>query len=136
MAEEKNKKWAQVFYSRWFLLALFLIAVLLVASYVRAYYQEYQVREQISALKSEIQSMQSKKIETIELLKYVSSTDFVEEKARTELNLLKPGEKMAFIQSASSGDKAIGQENDNLVKLSGIMNPIKWFKFFFLKDNN
>lgn len=136
MSEEKNKKWTQIFYSRWFLPALFLMAILLVVSYVRAYYQEYEVRQQIEALKSEISSMQTKKIETIELLKYSSSTDFVEEKARTELNLIKPGEKVAFISNLSAGDKSIGQSNSNLVKLSLINNPIKWFKFFFLKDTN
>ncbi|EKD43259.1 MAG: hypothetical protein ACD_72C00382G0001 [uncultured bacterium] len=42
---------------------------------------------------------------------------------------------MAFIPSSNT-QGSIGQENGDLVKLSGVKNPFKWFKFFFIKDNN
>jgi len=135
MDDQKNGKWKQIFYSRWFLLVLFGLSVLLVFSYVRAYYQEYKVRNEITGLHEELDSLQSKKLKTMEILKYVQSEAFVEEKARTELNLLKPGEKMAVIPSGSLKND-IGQPETNLVKWTNVKNPIKWFKFFFFKDNN
>ncbi|MFA6424526.1 MAG: septum formation initiator family protein [Candidatus Magasanikbacteria bacterium] len=134
MSESKNEKWKQIFYSRWFLLVLFGLAMLLIFSYVRAYYQEYRVRSEIDSLQEEVNDLESKKLQTVEALKYVQSQAFVEEKARTELNLLKSGEKMAIIPSGSLNIK-IGQPTDDLVKWTNINNPIKWFKFFFIKNN-
>ncbi len=135
MSESKNNNWKQIFYSRWFLLVLFVLAFLLIFSYIRAYYQEYKVRTEINGLREELDSLQSKKIKTMEVLKYVQSPAFVEEKARTELNLLKPGEKMAVIPSGSVKSD-IGQPEANLIKWSNVKNPIKWLKFFFFKDIN
>jgi len=135
MAEVKNEKWKQVFYSQWFLLVLFLLAIFLIFSYIRAYYQESRVRSEIDSLHEEVESLEAKKIKTVEILKYVQSQAFVEEKARTELNLLKPGEKMAIIPSGSIKTD-IGQSEQDLLKWSNVKNPIKWFKFFFFKDNN
>lgn len=135
MAEAQNEKWKQVFYSQWFLLVLFLLAIFLVFSYIRAYYQESRVRSEIDTLHEEVETLEAKKIKTVEILKYVQSQAFIEEKARTELNLLKPGEKMAIIPSGSM--KAdIGQPKQDLLKWSSVKNSIKWFKFFFFKDNN
>ena len=135
MSEEKNKsKWAQIFYSRWFLLVLFLLTLLLVASYTRAYYQEYQVRKQISDLQLQLHSLEAKKIETMELLKYSQSSTFFEEKARTELNMLKPGENEVIINSSTSL-LSNRQENGDMVKWTPVTNPIKWFKFYFLNNN-
>lgn len=135
MAEAKNEKWKQVFYSQWFLLVLFLLAIFLIFSYIRAYYQESRVRSEIDTLHEEVETLEAKKIKTVEILKYVQSQAFVEEKARTELNLLKPGEKMAIIPSGSIKTD-IGQPEQDLLKWSNVKNPIKWFKFFFFKDNN
>lgn len=135
MSESKNNNWKQIFYSRWFLLVLFALSILLIFSYIRAYYQEYKVRTEINGLREELDSLQSKKIKTMEVLKYVQSQAFVEEKARTELNLLKPGEKLAVIPSGSVKN-SIGQPEADLIKWSNVKNPIKWLKFFFFKDNN
>ncbi len=135
MSESKNENWKHIFYSRWFLLVLSGLAVLLVFSYIQAYYQEYKVRAEIDTLHKEVLNLEAKKIKTVEILKYVQSQAFVEEKGRTELNLLKPGEKMVIIPSGSLKND-IGQSEPDLVKWSKVNNPIKWFKFFFFKDNN
>ncbi len=133
MAEAKNNKWGNVFYSRWFLLVLFGLVMLLTFSYLRAYYQEYRVRSEIDILRDEVQNLEVKKLETVEIFKRVQSKAFIEEKARTELNLLKPGEKMAVIPSGSLKTN-IGQAESDLIKWTNVKNPIKWFKFFFFKD--
>ena len=131
---KNNNKWAQVFYSRWFLVVLFLLTILLVISYARAYYQEYQVRKQISDFQDELHSLQAKKIETIDMLKYAQSQSFVEEKARIELNMLKPGENEVVINSGTSF-LSNRQEKVDMVKWTPVTNPVKWFKFYFLNTN-
>lgn len=133
MVNSKEQKWKQIFYSRWFLAVLFVLTFLLIISYVRAYYQEYQVRQEIANLQEQLHSLESKKIETMDLLRYAQSSTFVEEKARTELNLAKPGENMAIIASDSQKD-INGQQKQNMIKWSQVSNPIKWFKFFFITN--
>lgn len=129
--KDQNQKWKQIFYSRWFLALLFVLTFLLIISYIRAYYQEFQVRQEISNLQEQLKSLESKKIETVEFLKYAQSSTFVEEKARTELNLIKPGENAVVITSGSELE-VNRQEKTNMIKWSQVSNPIKWFKFFFI----
>lgn len=133
MVNSKNQKWKQIFYSRWFLALLFAFTILLFISYVRAYYQEYRVRQEIEDLQKQLHSLESKKIETMELLKYAQSSTFAEEKARTELNLIKPGENVAIINNNDQSESN-RQEKQDMIKWSQVSNPIKWFKFFFINN--
>jgi len=135
MAGKQEAIWKHFFYSKWFLVAMLFLIVVMLSSYARAYYQEYLVKQEIKNLQEEVHSLESKKLETVEILKYVQSDAFVEEKARTELNLLKPGEKMAVI-AEDSLKKDNGQLEDKVVKWSSLQNPIKWIKFFFFKNIN
>lgn len=123
-----GKKWRTIFWSRWFLLITFIIAVLVIVAFGRAFYQDYQIRQEISQLQDEVKRLETKKLETIEVLKYVKSSDFIEQKARTELNLSKPGEQSAIIPSQLS--KFSGQPENNMINFKNLSNPIKWIKFF------
>ena len=67
-----------IFSSRLFIIfAVFLLLFLSVA-YARAYYQNYQVEQEIGRLRSEAKRLEAKKIETLDLLKYVQSPSYVE----------------------------------------------------------
>jgi len=106
-----------------------LVAIFTAVAYGRAYYRDYQIRKEIIDLQNEVKKLEAKKIETMEVLQYVKSTNFIEEKARTELNLVKPGEKMIVITSgtqpeASSSSKSWNYKQD-------VPNPVKWWRFFF-----
>lgn len=121
------------FLSRWFLIGAFVLACLIGFAFFRAYYREYEVNKEISRLQEEVHKLETKKIESLELLKYVQSDAFVEEKARTEFNMAKPGEKAAVI-GISAPPKESGQENIAVVKWNNLKNPIKWFKYFLHQD--
>lgn len=124
-----QNQWAKFFSSRWFLLALLTASLLTSFAYGRAYYQDYQVRQEIERLQNEVKKMETKKLETIEILKYVKSPDFIEEKARTELNLIKPGEQVALIHDA---DKSAVNSNEQTapIRQKPASNPAKWWKLF------
>ena len=59
-------------------------------------------------------------MELLEVLKYVKSDSFAEEKARTELNMVKPGEQVLVVpKSEVKGNR---QENNSMIGLSNISN--------------
>lgn len=88
------------------------------------------MKQEIERLKSEADTLESKKIETLEILKYVQSSDFAEQKARMEFNMSKPGEQVAIVKSGGSGEIGNGQVDNIVVESSNVSNFIKWWNFF------
>ena len=131
MANDGRKNYWRIFLaSRWFLLLLLAISVLISFAYGRAYYQDYQVRQEIERLKKDMQKIETKKLETIELLKYVKSTAFIEEKARTELNMVKPGEQVVVLEGGVDTNNP-QSDKKNLDQTEGVSNFVKWWRFFW-----
>ena len=124
-----KKDWQKFFGSRWFLVILLLVAIFTAVAYGRAYYRDYQIRKEIIDLQNEVKKLEAKKIETMEVLQYVKSTNFIEEKARTELNLVKPGEKMIIITSGTQSNDSSSFKNWDYKQ--DVPNPVKWWRFFF-----
>lgn len=124
-----KRTWKQLFGSRWFTgITIVLFGILLLA-YIRAYTQNYHIQEEIKRLQKEAARLETKKIETIDMLGYVKSPAFIEEKARTELNLVKEGEHLVVVKGG--GGLSSGQiENDMLESLQ-FSNPRKWWRYFF-----
>ena len=116
------------FYSRLFLIIAFFGACIVALGYARAYYQDYKIREEIAALEREVRDLESKKIESLEILKYVTSDAFVEEKARTELNMKKPGEQVVVIQREGDAQRRVvpGTSADR----PDLSNREKWWYYF------
>ncbi len=119
------------FASRWFLAVSLAVAVLFAIGYARAYYQDYKVRQQVTALENEVRSLEKKKLESMEVLNYVMSDRFVEEKARTELNMKKPGEHVLLLGQ----DQAVSPKpmRETVVETGGgqrLPIPLKWWYYF------
>lgn len=130
MPTKEQRQFKRFFLSRWFLLIALGAAVFVAVAYGRAYYSDYQVRQEITRLQAEVKKLEAKKLETMEILKYVQSGAFVEEKARTELNMQKPGEQVTVI-GGSAVSNTSGQSETDMVKSYNISNPLKWWKFFW-----
>ncbi len=122
----------QFFSSRLFLILACIVALLVAFSYARAYYQDFAIRQEISRLESEVDRLEYKKLESFELLKYVSSDAYVEEKGRVEFNLKKPGEQVLVIPEETTlpGTGTTSQENQD----KDLKNPVKWWYYFLHKD--
>ena len=67
----------------------------------------------------------------MDILKYVTSDSFVEEKARIELNMKKPGEKVIVIKGENTEESL---EKNNPVEKPLLNNPIKWWYYFIHKS--
>lgn len=132
MERQKTTFVRRFFASRLFLLVAFLVAVLAAIGYARAYYQDFKVKQQIEALQNEVKSLEKKKLESMEILKYVTSPQFVEEKARTELNMKKPGEQVVVLNGLVEDQKEIA---GGPVENKYLSNPIKWWYYFWDKSH-
>ena len=126
-AQKTNRRF---FSAWWFLAGVFVVAVLAVLAFGRAVYQDYQVKKEIARLQEEVKSLEGKKFSTLEVLKYMQSEKFLQDKARSEFNLAKPGENLSVISLPSSSDELTGQPADDMVKSSNLSNPEKWWNFF------
>lgn len=124
----KDNGWKIILGSRLFIFVATIIAMMVMFGYARAYYQDYLVTQEIHNLQDQAKSLQAKKMELLEVLKYVKSDSFAEEKARTELNMVKPGERVLVVPQAA--DKVNRQENNSMIGLSNISNYKKWWKNF------
>ncbi len=135
MTENRKKtSIGRFFASRSFLIVALVIVTLFALGFARAYYQDYRVKREIQQLEYEVSQLEQKKLDSLEMLKYVASPAYVEDKARTELNMKKPGENVAFLQniaeeSAPTGDnKAVSTDGQEL------SNPVKWWYYFIHKE--
>lgn len=132
--ENLKSPFLRFFMSRLFLILGFIVAVLVAFSYMRAYYQDYAIRQEIIRLESEVRRLEHKKLESFKLLNYVLSDDYVEEKARIELNLKKPGENVLVISEdgvSKHKQKSLAVFQEDLPTLK---NPVKWWYYFTHKD--
>lgn len=126
--QRQTSNWKIFFSSRLFMLVATIIALMVVFGYARAYYQDYLVAQEIRQLQDQAKSLQAKKMELLEVLKYVKSDSFAEEKARTELNMVKPGEQVLVVPHTAAADNR--QENNGMIGLSNISNYKKWWQYF------
>lgn len=109
--------------------ALYILAgvfLLFAFNFGRAYYQNFQVRQEIKELEAQVKGLETKKLESLEILKFVSSDDYVEEKARTELHMKKPGEKVLILNTKQYESDM----NNKKKELNILTNPKKWFYYF------
>ena len=130
MQREKQSFLKRFFGSRLFLLIALVCVFLVAFGYARAYYQDYKIRQEINALRDEVGRLEHKKLESMEILKYVTSDAFVEEKARTELNLKKPGENVMVVTNpeAEKSPPIAGEGQGEVSRL--LSNPVKWWYYF------
>ncbi len=129
MPSAKESGWKNFFGSRLFLVVATIIAIMVIFGYGRAYYQDYLVTQEIEHLQEQAKNLEAKKMELLEVLKYVKSDSFAEEKARTELNMIKPGEQVLVVPKTEITDNR--QENNSMVGFTNISNYKKWWQYFF-----
>lgn len=131
MSRSTSSRTRLFFSSKVFLVVTFLLTLLFAIGFARAYFKDYAFREEVKRLQEEIDQLEKKKIESIELLKYVSSTSYLEDTARLDLNMKKPGENVLFIKNL--GKESAPATSDDVQRDVGgqeSSNPLKWWYYF------
>ena len=134
MAGNQNSSRVRTFFgSKIFLGCAFLLTLAFAFGFARAYFKDYAFREEVKRLESEISQLEKKKLESIELLKYVSSTSYLEDTARMDLNMKKPGEHVLFVNTGGKEGEMPDTGGGTSEGGQDISNPLKWWYYFIHK---
>ena len=99
--------------------------------------RDYNVNQEIKQYEREVATLQKKRLESMEILEYVSSDAFVEEKARTELQMKKSKERVVYVhRGGTQGDVVVEKEYTakQARVLQEVANPTKWWYYFTHKE--
>ena len=125
------------YYSKWFVLIVFIIIVFFSISAIRDYYSQEDLRDDIEMLESQISELETDQYDLAATLIQVQSEDFVETEARTRLNLRKPGESVIIVSSNEDVRRFNEQAGD--LGIRDLLNEpesnvSQWWKYFFPVD--
>jgi len=113
------------------------ILVVLSIGLIRSSIAVLQSGKRLEDLKKEVRALVMKKAELERSIEYKKTGEYVEERARNDLNLVKPGEKVYVIvgqeSSGSGGTKVLSGATSKSKEKSQFngTNPYKWYKLFF-----
>ena len=99
----------------------------------KGYLAKEWIKQEIEKLQEEVSSLQKKKIQSLDLLDYVSSSAYVEDQARIELNMKKPGEKVLFVNKGNFEKSEAVEESGFSDDGQFLSNPVKWLYYFIHK---
>lgn len=98
----------------------------------------YSIQEQVKSYERELSSVEARRQELQELIKYVQSPGYTEEQARLKFGLAKPGERLAVIPENLSSSFNDSNNNSQTIGHESKMfgdgpNYQKWWSYFFNK---
>lgn len=136
-------RFPKIFSSKFFLVVLVAILLMLGFSVSREWYRKHQLQLEYRSLQSEIDKLENKNGEIATLIEYLKNDEGLEKEARRRLNLKKPGESVVVIvPPASSGEKKssdpVAEESlqpaaaeEKKSEESRNVNAKKWRDYFF-----
>ena len=122
--------------SRWFVITIAIIFVLLSASLIKEFFRSYKINAEINSLREEIASLESNNQEFAEFVEFLKTDLYFEEQARIKLGLKAPGEKVLILSDYIEPGELLTDDNRSLFsKLSGgesrSPNIVRWWDYFF-----
>lgn len=137
----KKNNFKKIFFNQKFLAPVGLIAIILISfPFAKNAVKQYKINKEISDFKKDIAGLQSKNMDLKNFVSYLESDQFVEERARLDLNLKKPGEEKTVIKIDVLGlSLASSSEGDQIFNIPGRKkeeprpepsNPKKWLNYF------
>ena len=109
----------------------------MVVGFVNGVLRDYNVNQEIKQYEREAATLQKKRLESMEILEYVSSNAFVEEKARAELQMKKSKERVVYVHRGGTGGDMLVEKENNAKQakvLQDVANPTKWWYYFTHKE--
>ncbi len=107
-----------------------LLFLFLLISFLRVFFKDYELRHEIERLQTDVNKLEKRKIESLEILKKMQSDSYVEDRAREELQAVKSGESVLVVPGlsvSSTASKALTLEAESVRVLS---NREKWWYYF------
>lgn len=101
--------------------------LLIIFPLAKIYTQKHLVEQEINDVKKEIDNFESTNQDLKEMISYLESDQSLEEQARINLNLKRPGEKVIVIETPKISTTS-DDVNKNTISES---NFTKWWDYFF-----
>ncbi len=112
-----------------FFIVVVIVLVLVLFGLSRGWQRNHEVSQEINGLQTNIQNLQKDNLQLKELVQYLNSDAYVEEKARIDLGLKIPEEKVVVVSQTSTATETTTAEN--LKNNLNASNFKKWWRFFF-----
>lgn len=126
MRERQNKSfWAAVYNSNIFIAVLLIVLVLSILKVGKELARRHQINKEIQSLNQQLENAKLNKGKLDNLISYLQTDQYIEEQARLQLNLSKPGEKRIDLSEAEQSSNKVMSTGDDLP------NWQKWFAYFF-----
>jgi len=121
--------------SKLILISGIIVLIFIAVNFSKNWTRDNEVKEEIKGLKQKIQTLQKDNLELSELIEYLNSTAYLEEKARTDLGLKKEGEKTLIIPDSEINEKYLNSITTTEVghESGPVSNPRKWWIYFFVR---
>ena len=134
MINRRGKFFSKIIYSPKFLALIGLGLVVLISfPLAKNVSKRYHLNKEIKELDKEIAEFESKNKDLKQLITYLESEQFVEEKARLNLGLKKEGEKVVEIKDDNSTTTASLREGEQ-ADLGIFSNLRQWWNYFFNRN--
>jgi len=101
--------------------------LIIVIPLAKTYSQRRLIEREIEDVKQEISDFENKNQELKEMINYLESDQSLEEQARLNLNLKKPGETVVVVEENKTLANQVGSEEFS--RRNG--NFFKWWQYFF-----
>lgn len=109
--------------------------VLLAVSTGRETYRSWTVNREIRDLQAQVDALEGKKMDILNVLDRLHATDTLDREARLRMNMKLPGERVIVVKG--DAPLSIGERDEVLLveePEKNLGNPQKWFRYFF--NNN
>ena len=110
----------------------FLVFVFLGLAFGREYVGSLQIRHEIRELESLEAQLGEEQLQTLSLIRDLSSEYYLETEARTKHGLGRAGETLLVIEEGGAADAVVLGVTDE--SLTFVSNEKRWFYFFFHKE--
>ncbi len=126
-----NNFFYRLFSSQRFLAILCLgFLIMILFPLAKTYTQKKILEKEIAEVQKEIDSFERDNQEMKEMIEYLQSEQFLEEQARLNLNLKKPGEQVVVINNEAR-NLEVKESEQNEVEGG---NLAKWWRYFFVEN--
>ena len=113
--------------------------ILLIISvvFIKSSFDVLKSKERLDEINSELSLLNEEKEKIEKEIEYKQTDEYVEEKARNELNLIKPGEKVYVVVEESSGSVVLSetdeikQDEKEEIDKKKQKNWYLWYRLFF-----
>jgi cell division protein FtsB len=116
------------------------LLVVLTISTGRETYRSWKINEEIRQLQTHVDALEGKRIQVLDTIQRLNSSETLDREARLRLGMKKPGERVIIVKGLETGEAAWQEtltaestegQTVSSADLKTTSNPQKWFYYFF-----